>query len=172
VTLISNAIIARFLRTEAQRSVSSKEKRRNCISDVFVLLNDTAGGNEPRKDRRFVRNVDNSRYRSSHRMQFYKPFRLRGPLVALHCLSNALLSLRPQTTQTPSVLPRFINFTSPPSLSLSLSLRLPLARALTQFCNFNLIFAHRYRPVQTAIMRADLIRHRCLSASAYFFRPL
>lgn len=46
------------------------------------------------------------------------------------------------------------------------------ARALTQFCNFNLIFAHRYRPEQTAIMRADLIRQlRCLSenASAFIF---
>lgn len=62
------------------------------------------------------------------------------------------------------------------SLSLSLfllsSFTLPAPAVLTQFCNFNLIFAHRYRTEQTAIMRADFIRLRRLSASAYFFRPL
>jgi len=107
-------------------------------------------------------------------MQFYKPFRLRGPLVALrrmHCSPFALRPLKPlPCSRDLSTSPLPLSFSL--SLSLSLSLRLPLARALTQFCNFNLIFAHRYRPVQTAIMRADLIRHRCLSASAYFFRPL
>lgn len=39
------------------------------------------------------------------------------------------------------------------------------------FCNFNLIFTHRYRLEQTVIIRTDLIRPRCLSVCAYFFRP-
>lgn len=45
----------------------------------------------------FVRNVDNSRYRSSHRMQSYKPFRLRG---SPRCVaSNAPALLPPLSTQ-------------------------------------------------------------------------
>lgn len=92
-----------------------------------------------------------------------------------------------ECTSLPSPRPRPPTPFCPNDLSTSsLSLRLPLVfvlllllllpgplprRVLTPFCNFNLIFAHRYRSEQTAIIRADLIRPRCLSACAYFFRP-
>lgn len=64
----------------------------------------------------FVRNVDNSRYRSSHRMQSYKPFRLRG---SPRCVTpNAPVSL----LLAPVHPPRFALTIYQPHLSLFVSL--------------------------------------------------
>lgn len=85
-----------------------------------VMRNCTTKRKNPRrqKDRRFVRNVDNSRYRSSHRMQFHKPFRLRGPLgVASNApLASPLPPCSPIVRSAPAIYqPR----SSPPALARS-----------------------------------------------------
>lgn len=177
----------------ARRKASSPTKAAISFSTSSILRlreGERPRGRGRRTKRRFSRNVDNSRYRSSRRMQFYKPFRLRGvppPLrrcnerVTLFSLSysSPLRPFRLLSSLPISFCPRDLSThlpSCPPFLSIVAFALLPgppaAAGSLTQFCNFNLIFAHRYRPVQTAIMRADLIRLRCLSASAYFFRPV
>ena len=140
-----------------------------------------------RKWRRFVGNADNCRYRSPRRMQVYKPFRLRGPLdggasnapaLSLSLsLSFSLCSsprLPPQVRYVPCHETLFARFINQPSPS--------YRRAPLQFCNFNLIFAHRYRAGQTAIKqgrererereRETLSGTGALIGALYFFRPL
>lgn len=95
------------------------------------------------KKDRFVWNIDYYRYRSSHRMQFYKLFRLRD--LSPRCVaSNAFpppLSLFPPNSPI-SFCPRDLSISSLSScLPFLSSLALLSTRALTQFCNFNLIFA-------------------------------
>ena len=144
-----------------------------------------------------VGNADNSRYRSPRRMQVYKPFRLRGPLDAVHRMHRPSLSLSLSLSRSllvsvgfvPSVptssscpLPpdpfaRFINLALLSTLSLSLSLSLsPLlpqllsSRLAPRCCSF---------AISTSFLRiaiasgkhdkaSDFIRYRRLSTSFIF----
>ena len=141
-----------------------------------------------------VGNADNSRYRSPRRMQVYKPFRLRGPLDAVHRMHRPSLSLSLSLSRSllvsvgfvPSVptssscpLPpdpfaRFINLALLSTLSLSLSPSLPSFRNCSPLASRLVAAVLQFQPHFCASLsrRANTIKRATLSGTGAYRRAL